>query len=201
MIKRIHKDPNSSKAFYFEIEYDLNLIKKVNVEFFSEEEAQWKPITFTLNPNLSNGLGIYEFFSPVGSYLKLLIHPGPNLTLLNKKDSKILYNFLDKDSQITQSKSEYCRAVFEKKFHDTHSLKLENDQSGCFSFFYSCFIKTKVKPHWNLTRILNHASHDDNRSRQICKSLGWMNADGSFTEKGLILQDSCKLNNSFSLSI
>ena len=79
MYSRINEVGNSN-AFYFALSYEGSLIQKIVVEFFDPKNASWSPIIFKLQPNISNGLGIYTFDGPSGSNIKLRCKMGMTFT-------------------------------------------------------------------------------------------------------------------------
>lgn len=60
-----------------------------------------------------------------------------------------------------------------RMFLESHTQKLQSDKES-FSIR-----RTVVKQDWNLEQILQHATSYDNRSRQVCEQLGWLDRDGT----------------------
>lgn len=64
----------------------------------------------------------------------------------------------------------------QQQFMQNHQIRYT---SQCSIWFLGFFKKTAVHPKMTLSEILSHAQSANNRSRQICVSLGWLNRDGS----------------------
>lgn len=188
MQSRIHKIPNSNNAFYFECYHNQQgFIKEIIVERFDANKMAWEPITFTLEPNMSNAMGIYKFNGPTPN-ITLHVQQGNDYYI---QTSKIRYSCKANQASNYYIKEDYANSVFKEMFHAAHKQRLAKDSSCCFSFFYSCFIKTEVNENWGINDILKHAMQNNNRSQKICIDLGWLDADGKLTEKGKTLQKAC----------
>jgi len=188
MFNRVHKIHNSN-ALYFEPNFDQNnFLQGMVVEYFDSITANWNPVKFTLKEDISHAFGIYTFNSPSGSNIKLTVQNQKDIYVVFPKNT---YECLA-NKALYYTKEEYANSVYKKMFHAAHKQKVANDKTGCFSFFYSCFIKTEVKEDWDIEKILDHAIKNKNRSRDICVSLGWMDIHGNLINKGIAIQNVCK---------
>lgn len=61
-----------------------------------------------------------------------------------------------------------------KFFHIYHGQMFKDSKQG----FFGCFRNTKIKDNMSLKDIIDHAKHANNRSRQACIQLGWMDGKG-----------------------
>ncbi|MDI9818602.1 MULTISPECIES: hypothetical protein [unclassified Legionella] len=66
------------------------------------------------------------------------------------------------------------------QFITAHQALLMEEKSVCL---VGMFRRTNVNYYQDLSEIIKHAQTSNNRSRQVCVSLGWMNRDGSLTNE------------------
>ncbi|WED42041.1 endonuclease/exonuclease/phosphatase family protein [Legionella cardiaca] len=63
-------------------------------------------------------------------------------------------------------------------FYSKHNELYKEQRAHCLWGF---FRNTKIKPSMSLQEIISHAQSSNNRSREVCVSLGWMNNKGKLT--------------------
>jgi hypothetical protein len=74
-----------------------------------------------------------------------------------------------------------------EKFILEHKRLFAEDKKGVFAWFRT----TKLTDYndWSLKDILQHAKDHNNRSRQACVKLGWMNSDGTLKAEDSVPED------------
>lgn len=68
--------------------------------------------------------------------------------------------------------------ILKNRFMTAYFEKLQHDKMRYCGMF-SCFRISRVTREMTLSDIIQHAQGADNRSRAVCRQLGWLNQDGS----------------------
>lgn len=69
---------------------------------------------------------------------------------------------------------------FAQQFFREHAHKLHYDRNRFLGYFRTL---TNIDKNWDLGSILEHAYKNNNRSREVCIKLGWLNSEGLLNEK------------------
>ncbi|MFC3909131.1 hypothetical protein ACFORL_08590 [Legionella dresdenensis] len=97
------------------------------------------------------------------------------LTYVPKSIVEIDYK--DDNIKLNRPMSENNR--LKRIFLANHKQQLKEDKQGCFGFFRN----TNVRKLMPFEDIIKHAQNHNNRSRQICIKLGWMDNTGNLVNK------------------
>ena len=76
--------------------------------------------------------------------------------------------------------------ILKKHFMKAYYNKLQQDKMAYCGIF-SYFRISHVTQNMSLADIIKHAQSADNRSRSVCKELGWLKQDGSINNNGALL--------------
>ncbi|MFC3909904.1 hypothetical protein ACFORL_12575 [Legionella dresdenensis] len=71
---------------------------------------------------------------------------------------------------------------YRQLFLNEYDALFTADKAG----FFGVYRNKGIKPEWSLAEIIQHAQSDNNRSRQACINLGWMDKQGKIKNEALL---------------
>lgn len=188
----LRANPNSADAYYIKIAKDK---MSIEVQHYDVTLGKWTNIQFNLQQRMPQNFVFASDQAYHGNPLRIL------LSYFNQSDIPLVtIMFLSPDKKtvkkslcfnemnlIKQSPQGYSLTVQEERFFSANINQLNADKTKYFGMF-ARFRSTKVYPEWKLNDMYQHAQTENNRSRKLCVSLGWMHADGQLTQLGTDLK-------------
>ena len=97
---------------------------------------------------------------------------------LDENIESLLPKNLINEEYVKQQALEKLKKEAKDSFTIRHDELFKEAKSGFFGFFRN----TKLNPDWSLKEIIEHGMAYDNRTRQVCVEMGWLNKTGDLSE-------------------